>query len=517
VREIKYWLASFFFALIAATSYADDIPHVGAGVGANKFDLLRQYLGRASGGDGSATYRKVTQAMARKALDDASDYGIPFIRASATGFAPSTFGEAGDLDLWRANPAAYWSRVDQMMDDLDARSLRLIPVLMWNLAQFPAMTNERISDLIKNDRSASWHMLMAYVADFVTRYRHRPTILFYELSNELNLFADLDLIGRCKARPTARRCEVQGNFSTDEMIAFVGRFARSVRRLDSNRPMSTGFAVPRTAAQHLRKRPEYTDQTGADWRADEEARLTQYLLETHTPVEIISVHIYDTPDNRRFGSSDAADLLSIIKRAAEKAGKTLFVGEFGEDVRQAKDGSFTDRTLKRIVDLRIPYSAIWVLEFYQRNLYEDWSTEAGRFSVQPGQADFLLRRIAEANRQFGRAIPDPQVPDTKPPRIVLTWPLDCTLIKGVQRVHAVASDNHDTSLTVEFLVDGKLLHADGTPPYELQLNAGKLLPGEHRLVAKTIDAAGNAAQWSTRVFVDKPLASTACSAEISKE
>jgi hypothetical protein len=503
-------------ALVAGVTDAGDIPAAARGVGANKYDLLRQYLGRASGGDGSAKYRKVTEAMARKALDDAGDYGIPFVRISASGFAPSKVGETGDLDLWQRAPKEYWSRVDRMMDDLDARSLYLVPVLMWNVFQFPAMSKERVSDLVKNERSASWRLLAAYVTEFVTRYRGRRTILFYELTNELNLMADLDTEGRCNRGKGGGNCEVRGNFSTEDMIAFTQRLARTVRVLDGTRAISSGFAVPRRAAEHLRRRPEWTSAAGA-WEPDTEAEFVRYLLDAHAGLDIVSVHIYDTEENRRFGSKDAADLVSVVKRAADKGSKTLFVGEFGDDARKGKEGSYSNRVLKRIAELKVPFSAVWVLEFYQTSPYESWNSEPTLFSVEPGQTDFLLRAIATTNQHFGRPIAKEQDGiDRKAPRVVLTWPLDCALLKDKQKAHAVASDNKDSLVKVEFWLGNRLLVVDGEPPYETPLSVRGMDAGEHTLTARAIDAAGNRAEWSAWVFVGNAKASAACAAEINK-
>ena len=132
---LKYprWAASlpFICSLALSISYlsisdAAPIPasigqSVPASVGLNKFDLFKQYLGTASGGDGGMSYRRVTQGMAKKAIADAHDIGVLYLRISATGYAPSAYGEPGDLDLWRRDSLAYWALSDQMRDDLHAQ------------------------------------------------------------------------------------------------------------------------------------------------------------------------------------------------------------------------------------------------------------------------------------------------------------------------------------------------------------------------------------------------------------
>src|SRR5690348_10032607 len=71
-------------------------------IGLNKFDLALQYIGRASGGDGSPAVMKVTRAMARKAITDAAHAGVSYFRIAASGFTPN------DLELWTADPTEYW-------------------------------------------------------------------------------------------------------------------------------------------------------------------------------------------------------------------------------------------------------------------------------------------------------------------------------------------------------------------------------------------------------------------------
>ena len=72
---------------------------INASIGLNKVDLLIQYLGTASGGDGSAEYRRVTRAMGKKAIIDAHNIGLKYLRVAVAGYAPITYGQRGDLDL----------------------------------------------------------------------------------------------------------------------------------------------------------------------------------------------------------------------------------------------------------------------------------------------------------------------------------------------------------------------------------------------------------------------------------
>ncbi len=482
------------------------------GVGANTFDLVRQYLGTAGRGDGSERYREVTKSMARKAIADAHDTGIGYVRFAASGYSPSRKGQSGDLDLWRKNPKFFWFHLDEMFDDLDQAQIRAIPVLMFNSVQFPAMTGETLRDLILNSESASWQLLARFVTEFVERYRDRSTVLFYELSNELNISADIDLIEWCIKNRPRPSCDLRANFTTDELIAFSQRFAKLLKLLDPKRPVSSGYSLPRPAAEHLRAGSAL--KVGRkDWTPDSLDQLEKNIIDLHRYVDIVSIHFYTGVYYRRFGKSEA-ELLKLVKSIADRMGKPLFVGEFGDrSASTARAGSAVDQMLKQIVDQRIPYSAIWVWEFYQRDLYTRIDNKGHSFSLEPGYTDYLINRLKEANMALGRPPPKPPVGDIVPPRLVLTWPLECARTSSKQKVHAVASDDSGRVERVEFWLDGKRIASDSSPPYEIEVEATALSQGVHEVEARASDLAGNVTTLRRHLVVGAPLSAGPCAAE----
>ena len=56
--------------------------------GMNQFNLALQYMGRASGGDGSEGVRRTTVAMAEKSIQSAKTVGATFLRTAVTGYGP---------------------------------------------------------------------------------------------------------------------------------------------------------------------------------------------------------------------------------------------------------------------------------------------------------------------------------------------------------------------------------------------------------------------------------------------
>jgi hypothetical protein len=73
------------------------------GGGAQQGRPFLQYLGPASGGRESgyqtASYQRVTQAMAKKAIVNAYNIGVTYLRVSATGYFPNAFSHPWNNDL----------------------------------------------------------------------------------------------------------------------------------------------------------------------------------------------------------------------------------------------------------------------------------------------------------------------------------------------------------------------------------------------------------------------------------
>ena len=477
-----------------------------ASIGLNKMDLALQYLGMASGGNGSPEYVRVDRAMARKAIADAHQLGVRFFRVAMTGFAPSTYGARGDLDLWVKDPNQYWDAIDTMMADLRRSDIKIVPTMMFNSVQFPAMAGETTDDLFRNPHSRSWELLAKYVSQFVSRYRGTGAIQFYELTNELNLSADIDLLRFCSKVHPPDICAVYSNFTTADMVAFTVRFAKLIKSLDPSALVSSGFSAPRASAEHLRQHPAPTGSKSI-WTQDSVEELTTNLALIHQGLDIISVHLYPGEELGRFGSKEPVDLLRVIKTAADRIGKPLFVGEFGDkNARTAGPNSFIDRMLDEIPDLKVPYSALWVWEFYQRRPYLTYDNSATLPNLEPGYTDRILAHLVQANERFGVFPPGASARDTTPPGIVITWPLDCLPYTGDRPVQAVASAESGKVERVEFWLDNKKIDSVAAIPYSMQLPIQGLGGGDHTLVARAYDTSGNVGEYRTvlRVGIAAP-------------
>ncbi len=86
--------------------------------------------------------------------------------------------------------------------------------------------------------------------------------------------------------------------------------------------------------------------------------------------------------------------------------------------------------------------------------------------------------------------PTPPPPGKTPPTVSITEPSAGTKLRGLISVAATAADNVGVS-AVRFMVDGKLITTDTTPPFTTTWDTKPWGKGTHALTAEATDAAGN--------------------------
>lgn len=483
----------------------DAVPAGPASIGLDKMDLVQQYLGVASGGDGRPSYVAVEQAMARRAIADAASDGVRSLRVAVSGYAPSSPGAPNDLALWLSDPGRYWAVMDSMMDELRRRDMKLVATLMFNSLQFPAITGETVGDLVRDPRSRSWQLLDRYVTQFVTRYRGSHRVLLYEMTNELNLSADIDSVAYCRKKANNPSCAVVSDFTSAQLIEFTRRYYALIRSLDPSVPVSTGFSLPRPSAEHLRAQPAFLAGK-ADWTPDTPAQASANLAAVNRYADVISVHLYP---GSRFGTLSSADpraLVAALNREAAAQRKPLFIGEFGQkDPRHLAPGSFLQQMMDAIADERVPYSAVWVWEFYQRSTYQTYNSPPTLFNLEPGYTDAAIESLQRANaRLSGRPYAAPAHPE---PIVVLTYPLNCQRVaSSTVTAYAVASAGGRAASRVEFRLDDGAPVSVAAPPYSASLPLGPGASGPHRLTASAYAADGGVRRYG---IVLNPAAGTA--------
>src|SRR5262249_25883290 len=154
-------------------------------------------------------------------------------------------------------------------------------------------------------------------------------------------------------------------------------------------------------AERFRGRAGWSPNSGG-YPPDTLAEFQQHLTDLHQGLDIVSVHFYNrNSENERFGlftGRTNVDFLNVIKQTADAAGKQLFLGAFADAnpyLNQDPNGLFTQNVLNQIVQLRIPYSAVWPWEYYQSNPYTTYNNQDTFSNLEPGYTDLLIARLKQ--------------------------------------------------------------------------------------------------------------------------
>jgi len=342
-------------------------------VAVNKFDLFLRYLKE---GD--------ERKQAESAMASAAARGFNVIRFTGVGFYPV------DMKNWPRQDA-WWGAFDALVADARRQGVRLIPVVNWNTSLFPDMAEECVQDMLLDPDSRSWQYLELYTRQLVGRYRDNETILFWELSNEINLGADLGPMHpygyeglNWPDLGTSYMRLRRDNYTSDDMIVYMKRLAGVIRSVDPNHLIATGNSAPRPAAQHMRH-----EKGEMDWTPDSLDELVTYMRDTNPdPIDLISIHFYSEHDNMRFGNKDplSAKALEQLKQAADRVGKPLYIGETGDSYEKRPDTPFLKEVLETARRLKIPLTLVW-----------QWDSPGDPNDVNPTRTPAVVEMMERAN------------------------------------------------------------------------------------------------------------------------
>ncbi len=304
-------------------------------VSVNKWDLLMQYLAPFGFTDELDPGSALTAAQ--KSLADLSERGLDVIRINGTPYWPRWLAET-----YYKDPDRYFSLYDRMLDDCDQHGIRVIVNIYFFPGTWCDLAHESLHDFMTQPDCESRRMLSVYLGELVGRYRDRPTVLFWELPNELNLLADLwfhlpegvlqaleEAAEQRLLTPPVVRDE-RNHYTSDELAAFSRRLAEHIRSIDPNHLIGSGYAAPRPSAMHL-LRAARSQSAERAWQPDGEQELAEYLRLTHPdPIDLISIHHYEAGETYLPDRQDGSMLvLAMFKRLADRIGKPMYVGECG--------------------------------------------------------------------------------------------------------------------------------------------------------------------------------------------
>ncbi|MBM4036141.1 MAG: glycoside hydrolase family 5 protein [Planctomycetes bacterium] len=345
------------------------------GIGVNYFDAFYRTLRNPN----DTSYFEGFAELAR--------LRVPFARFMACGFWPN------DWELYFVDRERYYHLLDGVVRAAEQNRVGLIPCLFWASATVPDLVGEPRGEWA-NPESKTHAFMRNYVREVVTRYRRSPAIWGWEFGNEYSL--DADLPNAAQHRPavvpklgTPEKRSEADDLTHDALAVALAAFAQEVRKHDGRRIISSGNSLPRPSAWHQWKEKS--------WAQDTEEQFAERLrLDNPDPVNTLSVHVYE-PKEKRFGrETPVEELLRLAVDVAVRAGKPLFVGEFGAPgVGPEAEKGAKERLAALIAAIEkadVPLAALWVYDFAGQA--KDWSVTASN------ARSWQLAAITEANERM---------------------------------------------------------------------------------------------------------------------
>ncbi|NIA12643.1 MAG: cellulase family glycosylhydrolase [Nitrospiraceae bacterium] len=331
----------------------------------------------------------------RAGMDELVKAKIPFARFMACGFWPK------DYALYREDKEAFFTRMDGVVKAAEERGLGLIPSLCWFYPTVPDLVGEPCNQW-GNPDSKTIAFMRQYVGEVVGRYADSPAIWAWELGNEFSLAADLPNAKECRPPIVPHWGTPETRSENDEMthdmwVVACREFAKTIRKIDPRRPITTGHSLPRPSAQHQRFEGTWIRDSAEEFQ-------TNLIDVTPDPCDLISVHLYPFDLDGRYGKEKTTyeEILSLCMGASRKTGKALFVGEFGQaDLENEKSFEVARQhclaMIAAIEKTGVPLSAVWVYDYPAQDSFINMTADNKR--------SYVFRAVAAANeRMRGRAL-----------------------------------------------------------------------------------------------------------------
>lgn len=320
--------------LADGTLRLDNRPFTGIGV--NYYSAFERVLDDAN----NTTYEAGFSALGR--------WGVPFARLDITGHWPSK------ANLFFTNRTEYFRRLDGVVASAERHGVGLIPTLFWTTFTFSDLAGEHLDQLAVSN-SVTRQKMREFATAIVNRYKYSRAIWAWEFGNEWSLAVDLPN-GTEFLPPTwtnlgnpATRDPVRDVLATDTILPAMLDIGRLIKELDPGRPLSTGHAMSRPSQWHQDQWKRGLLPIGSAWTTDSVAQAEEIALrQCPDPYDLLSVHIYENDPQR----------LPNFATFATRAGKALFVGEFG--TAPADDGTYA--AMLAAVRAHAPLAAVWVFD-----------------------------------------------------------------------------------------------------------------------------------------------------------
>jgi len=333
--------------------------------------------------------------MMLKGLDDARDSGFKFVRFFAHPGYPKTMDQ-----FYFKDEDSYWKNMDAVVEECRKRDLKLVPSLslIGSFTRYHGEPTQAILDPNSKGHQQSYQ----YIKNFVTRYKDEPTILMWEIHNELMLHADVNMAGKSvnagvftggKA-PRAKRT-IEDSLSYDQIVRIYREMGSFIRSIDKNHLITSGDAKVRLECSSRRETfPNFKFRTDTlnEW-------ISNNIESQPQPLSIYSLHMYSPygvggkNEITQMGCKNTMELLERTITAMRESGRPVFIGEFGKNWQ---DGKNTDP--KEVLDMMEMFdrSGVSLMGFWAWHF--KWQKKT--FDTTSKSQPEIVKLVKELNRKY---------------------------------------------------------------------------------------------------------------------
>ncbi|MBT3296698.1 MAG: cellulase family glycosylhydrolase [Verrucomicrobia bacterium] len=277
--------------------------------------------------------------MMLNGLDDAQKHGFRYVRFFAGPGYPKT------MDLfYLKDKDAYWENMDAVVEECRKRDLKLVPSfgVVSTFSGYHGEPAQAVLDPNSKGHKGSY----GYIEEFVTRYRDDPTILMWEIQNELMLHADVNMAGKgvnpgvfTEGKAPRAKKTIEDSLSYDQIVRIYKEMTAFIKSIDKNHLVTSGDSRVRPECTSRRETfPDFTYRTDTldEWIANN-------INSQPAPLDVYSLHMYGPygvggkGEVKQMGCANNMELFEKTITAMHDSGRPVFIGEFGKNYEDGKD------------------------------------------------------------------------------------------------------------------------------------------------------------------------------------
>ena len=345
VLNAKIWFDAFSntFAISTGSYKSDDILRIinykfwmngqpFYEISFNKWDLFLQISSSRSRESGWSSEEYETKA-AEDALRSLHEMGFRTIRV----FASSTLRNA----YFRSEKKkkAFYEVCDEFFDLCDKYDIQVVVCMSLPYKDFVAK-GEDLFDLICDPESDSRQLCYDFLAEYISKYKDRRSVLMWEITNEGNLEADIGWTTK------------KDSYSIYQLGRFYEDCANKIKEYDPVKPVTGGDSLLSKAQWHQYQGVK-EGRIGTDWTTDTlEQRLKAYWL-IHHGLDVVSCH-YIGSNFVSYAKSETdptqvTESYYLVMDEVRSIGKVLYNGEMWGYFYDEEEG-LSEEYMKRTSD-----------------------------------------------------------------------------------------------------------------------------------------------------------------------